>query len=234
MSNVRDTEPAPYVIPLSTDGLEVLSFDTTSVGGWAAYFSDRVGPDRFLNVVVRVGPESGEPGKPAWVEEEERSAITFRPEDYANEPFELRELHFASKQGSGGFASSLLREVPIVRIEAAVNQTVHREALLRLILPPNTIEAGTYRGGVSYRLRPLAPVPPAPLDLTIEDPGGYRKPDGFYRQVAERYLWLAAVSPRPAQELADANGLPVGTVHRWVKEAKARRLLLLPAHRGEK
>ena len=45
------------------------------------------------------------------------------------------------------------------------------------------------------------------------------------------YTWPRS-APRPAQELAEANHVPVATVHRWIREAKVRRLLLLPAHRG--
>ncbi len=85
-------------------------------------------------------------------------------------------------------------------------------------------------------LRYLTPPPRTPpLDrrsLTIFDPGGYRKPDAFYRHVADLYTHLAAVSARPAHKLAEANNVPAATVHRWIREAKARRILLLPAHRG--
>lgn len=207
-----EAEPEPYVVPLDVEGTEVLSFDTSRLGGgWASYFSDHVGLPHPLGVLMRVGP-------------------TAKPADAA--PLEVRELHVVVAPDSAGFSSGAFRGLPIMRVEAAVNQPVHREVLLPLVGLPD-LATGTTLGGVRFRLRPEVPVkPPRRPRLNIVDPGGYRKPDGFYRQVADRYLWLAAVSPRPAQELAEANDMPVATVHRWVREAKARGLLLLPSHRG--
>ncbi len=44
--------------------------------------------------------------------------------------------------------------------------------------------------------------------------------DDFYRRVAASYSALARQVTRPAAELAEANDLPVTTVHTWVKEAR--------------
>jgi hypothetical protein len=232
--NIRDLEPEPFVIPLSRDGLEVVSLNVSVPGGWGAYFSDRIGHEKQLAVRFRVGPEDGPPAEIS-LGDDGRTQATYNRHDYVNVPFEIRELQISARPGSGGFASALLRDIPIVRIEAAINQAAARAAILPVILPAFTVATSTGRDDLTaYMLRPLAAHPPKPLDLKVEDPGGYRKPDSFYRSVAERYLWLAAVSSRPAQEFAEANGIPVGTVHRWVKEAKARRILLLPNHRGEK
>ncbi|AVH57768.1 hypothetical protein C4B68_20575 [Streptomyces dengpaensis] len=68
-------------------------------------------------------------------------------------------------------------------------------------------------------------------DLRLEIPEGYRKPDTFYADVAERFLQAAAISPRPGQDLAEANDVKPTTVHRWIREAKARGLLALPGDR---
>jgi hypothetical protein len=87
-------------------------------------------------------------------------------------------------------------------------------------------------GAAGFRTPPADPPAVERRSLTIDDPGGYRKPDEFYRHVADLYLHLAAVSGRPAHELAQANNVPVATVHRWIREAKTRQILLLPAHRG--
>lgn len=230
MTNVQGEDSEPYVIPLSADGTEAISFDTSAPGGWAAYFSDEVARTGAL-VFVRVGPEGGDPGQPT-VTDDGQAAITWRPESYSRVPFEIRELRVALPSGSVGFASTPLREVPVTRIEAAINHPSHRERLISLVMPSNAIIAGEVPGGNLYMRRP-APIKPRRPNLKVTDPGGYRKPDKFYEQVAEKYLWLAAISVRPAQELADINGVPVGTVHRWIREAKTRRLLLLPAHRGE-
>lgn len=80
--------------------------------------------------------------------------------------------------------------------------------------------------------------PPEPSDrhlparLYVPVPDGHKKPDAFYEQVAERFTYLVAIgSKRPANELAEANGVPASTVHRWVKEAR-RRGILPPGQRA--
>jgi hypothetical protein len=144
---------------------------------------------------------------------------------------EVKEVRVTAGQRTAGFASSLLREIPILRIEAAVNQTAHRQVLTERT-PPGSLLTADLPGGERFRTPPTTALPMDRLSLSIDDPGGYRKPDGFYRQVADLYLHLAAISARPAHDLAEANGTPVATVHRWIREAKARNILLLPAHRG--
>ena len=62
--------------------------------------------------------------------------------------------------------------------------------------------------------------------------GGRGRGDGFYREVAGAYRSLAQSSARPAAELAEANGVPVTTAHRWVKEAR-RRGFLPPGRPGK-
>jgi hypothetical protein len=52
------------------------------------------------------------------------------------------------------------------------------------------------------------------------------KPASFYRQVADAYTGLRAQGNRPAVELAEANGVPITTVHRWIR--RARELGYLP------
>ena len=52
------------------------------------------------------------------------------------------------------------------------------------------------------------------------------KPDGFYEKVAIAYERLSVRSNRPAAEIAEAVGVPLTTVHRWVK--RARQLGYLP------
>ena len=64
--------------------------------------------------------------------------------------------------------------------------------------------------------------------LKLEVPDDRRKPDEFYARVADAYLAQATISNRAAQDLAEANGVPKSTAHRWLKEARARGLLRLP------
>lgn len=63
-----------------------------------------------------------------------------------------------------------------------------------------------------------------------------RRPDGtnpqeFYRQVAEAYAAVVLTTSKPAKVMAEEAGVPVGTVHRWIREAR-RRGYLPPARRG--
>lgn len=56
-------------------------------------------------------------------------------------------------------------------------------------------------------------------------------PEGFSRRVADAYNEAVLVTSYPAVALAEEAGVPVATVHRWVRDA--RRLgLLPPARRG--
>lgn len=76
---------------------------------------------------------------------------------------------------------------------------------------------------------------PQSLDETSIAAAG-KRPDSFYRQVARLFLARRAEgSKAPALDISEAHGVPVTTVHRWVKEAR-RRGFLTPSGRrsGEK
>ena len=219
MSETDGGEPGPYLIPLSIDGRQVLCVDMSSHNrGWVAYFSSTI-TDSGALVLVRVAPELPPLAGP--------SAAQRGP---AGAALEVKEVRVTAGLRAGGFASSLLREIPILRIEAAINQTAHRQVLAdRMSDDPPTADSP---GGVRFRTPPTKTLTMDRRSLAIADPGGYRKPDEFYRQVADLFLYQAAVSARPAHDIAEANGIPVATVHRWIREAKARKVLLLPVHRG--
>jgi hypothetical protein len=57
-------------------------------------------------------------------------------------------------------------------------------------------------------------------------------PFAFYKRVSALYTDLAAEGPRPAAAIAEASGVPVTTVHSWIKECRQRDLL--PAGRPGK
>jgi hypothetical protein len=144
--------------------------------------------------------------------------------------FAVREIHFAFYAGLG---TRSFPELPIGRLEAAVNRPEHHAALAERIKPTDTTTITVPFPEEEYTdedwpwwMYKVPPKPCAPrLKVKIPDGGGRRKPDRFYEQIAERFAYLATVSPRPAMELAKANGVPVTTVHGWVKEARRRGLL---------
>jgi hypothetical protein len=56
-------------------------------------------------------------------------------------------------------------------------------------------------------------------------------PDAFYEHVAVAYRDVVQTTPKVAKVLADEANVPVGTVHRWIMEAR-RRGFLPPARQG--
>jgi hypothetical protein len=112
-----------------------------------------------------------------------------------------------------------------VHIEGAVTA----EAVRTLPLRAYEADANSRMG--QFVLRASAALGRQPA-LKFELPSGPgRKPDAFYRKVALAYQWLSVMGRGPAAELARINGVPVTTVHRWTKEARARGLLA-PGQKG--
>lgn len=56
-------------------------------------------------------------------------------------------------------------------------------------------------------------------------------PDDFSRRLAAAYNALVVTTSKPAKVIAEEAGVPVGTVHRWIREARQRGHLP-PAHKG--
>jgi hypothetical protein len=142
-------------------------------------------------------------------------------------------------QAEGGITSEQLRALPIARAEAAANSPAAKADVLRASVTTSgdTVEvplralagAGFETSRIAFA-DPLEGLVRPRLKLRASERPA-RRTDDFYRTVAEAYSWLATRSKRPAAELAEANGVPVTTSHRWVKEAR-RRGLLGPGTRG--
>jgi hypothetical protein len=146
----------------------------------------------------------------------------------------VSEMYLAAE---GGITSERLRALPVARAEAAANSPAAKEEVLRATgtTTSDTVEVPV-RALTSAGSDPIAFAPAAegvgPPRLKLRASGGPgRRADEFYRTVADAYSWLATQSKRPAAELAEWNGVPVTTVHRWVKEARRRRFLG-PGRRG--
>lgn len=118
-------------------------------------------------------------------------------------------LHLVGLHVEGALSAEALRSIPVGRIEAAANAQLHASAP---DAPPRRAAATI------------------PARLRTNAVRGY--PDAFYDAVASAYRHLSATTPRPVVELAAANGVPVTTAQRWVKEAR-RRLLLAPGRAGK-
>jgi hypothetical protein len=189
--------------------------------GWSAYFSDML---QDAEVLVRFGrslqseTEAGAGGSRKF-------------------PLVIREVLIRAGASESAGPAVLMRELPLARMEVAANRR-----LLRLPPPetaseypfvnfdphisaPPALDEAWARRPVTWEHEDESP----PLRLTV--PAERRKPDSFYADAADRYLWLASQGRRPATALADANGVPVTTVHRWIKEARQRGILP-PGQRG--
>jgi hypothetical protein len=213
VTNLRDVEPEPLVVPLSLDGSESLTFDVSVGSGLAAYHSPMA---QQAGITVR---------------------LRFRPESRSDmAAVDIMELNLIAgpEQGAGAFNSPLMRTIPISRIVAAVNRPQIRSELhaRHLLPPPNLIEGAVDSRLYAWTLPPQTPARLARPKLRITIPEGRKKPDDFYRRVASAYLDQATISTRAAKDLAIANDVPVTTVHRWLKEARARGVLIVPRTAG--
>ncbi len=120
-----------------------------------------------------------------------------------------------------GIAAEALRTLPLRALEAFANSN----QLARFFLEAAAALATGETSGP-----PPSPPKQPPLKFAVPTGRG-RRPDTFYLKVAKAYQWLASQGRAPASELAEINGVPITTVHRWVKEARARRLLA-PGQKG--
>ncbi|WP_089310347.1 hypothetical protein [Actinomadura mexicana] len=128
-----------------------------------------------------------------------------------------------------------LRAIPLDRLEMAINQ--------RPDWPLETAP-GPNETGEQHRLTAVGDellladgdkVPPVQGGVKGERPRLQRPdgsdPDAFYALVAEAYR-EALDESAPAQVLAEEAGVPVPTVHRWVREARRRGVLPPAKKRG--
>jgi hypothetical protein len=125
-----------------------------------------------------------------------------------------------------------MRRFPLAAVEVMANTPEYFVPIERDINLPTEFgiwagESQTVFRWVSRRTSGMS----AQLKLPAPSPDHRgRYPDTFYVEVGAVYRFLVErVGDRaPAQTLADANAVPVSTVHRWIREAR-RRGILRPA-----
>jgi hypothetical protein len=144
---------------------------------------------------------------------------------------EPAEVHI---DGPDRLTGDTLRKLPLGHIEAFANGSMREEFVERINAGATKVEKATDRwltavdGPQEMNVRVDTAIRRVRRQaLTLRVPNDLKKPDAFYQRVADLYTMLAdSGSRRPAQEIADANeDIEVSTVHRWVKEARRRRLL---------
>lgn len=135
--------------------------------------------------------------------------------------------------------SDVLRQIPVARVEALANladatrRADDPSADAGIVMFADTLSIGRSDDELTLgKLRSREPkaAPKAPERLQLARPDG-SDPDAFYRDVARAYSSAAQESRRPAAVLAEEAGVPVTTVHRWIREAR-RRGFLGPGSKG--
>lgn len=149
----------------------------------------------------------------------------------------------------GDLDTKTLRELPYGRMESTINNMRPIETDGEL-MTPELFKAFHKRGAAPDFLaaegRAIDKAVRAYLDKSAANPspklarGAPREPlgrpdgsdpDGFYRRVADEYTTLTMATRSPAKVIAAQVGVPVTTVHRWIREARSRGFLG-PARKG--
>lgn len=159
--------------------------------------------------------------------------MKFSRELVGKSPLAVREIAMQSDRDVA-ITGAVARDLPFARMEAAANRRLYRVtgAVSEDDYPfLNTRNDQTQSCHFADYPRPWMSFPgwehsEHQPSMTLTVPADRRKPDSFYTEVADRYQWLASRVKRPAEELAEANEVPVTTIHRWVKEARRRGLLM--------
>lgn len=125
-------------------------------------------------------------------------------------------------QGSELAGRQILSGLRIERSGAPID--MHSLRSLPLVDIEHQLNSGLIAGANKYRERKAG--------LKLNPPTSQRTyPDEFYEKVAGVYSMLISRREHPAAAIAEANGIPVSTVHRWIKEAR-RRGILPPGRKG--
>ena len=154
----------------------------------------------------------GEGGWVAFADDSVPEWVHVRVRENGHGRLVICELYLAREQRVD---SAALRALPLGRIEAQVNAFAGRSALTSRTCLGQAWSCSP-QPQPRWQSHEVINVVPA-----LEVPAG-RKPDGFYRRVAEVYAELALLSRRPATDMAEASGVSAASVHRWVAEARRR------------
>lgn len=136
-----------------------------------------------------------------------------------------------------GITTDDLRRIPLGTLELQLNG-------LREQVKAELEEMGAI-GGTEFRKRVedvlqnmqelverMSAPPPSKKELRLPRTKEHRKPDEFYERLARLYERLVFNGEHPGLRLAEANGVPITTVHRWVREARARGFLPKQGRKG--
>lgn len=134
----------------------------------------------------------------------------------------LTGIRLETDGGQAPITGTMLRAIPLTDLEYQLNAPLRARALAALRGEPADETEG-----------------PAEMHAAVVAEGGYQRraavrvrppkkapyPDAFYKRVAAAYNRLVADGQQPAPIIAEANGVPISSVHGWVKEARRRGAL---------
>lgn len=156
--------------------------------------------------------------KGGWASYEgERGTYLLRFEDRAGY-LSVAEVHVKDAES----VSEALRDLPLRMLEAVANS---QDALRRALDEATEVEAATdeWLAALASR-RSVVIGTEGPRSLRIKGAKvapGQKRPDDFYQAVLQIHA-LATSQGKTAEDIARANGVPVTSVYRWLKEARAR------------
>ena len=145
-------------------------------------------------------------GRPGWVAARWQRADGSRGEVVAWFRAAAAERWYIAELRVSLPTTALLRDVPLARIEAAVNAAPKILEWIETAAPAETVRL--MKATAAKRPR-------------LERPSG-RLDDAFYVRVAAAYAGAVAHGLQPAKTLADESDTPQGTVNRWIAEARRR------------
>jgi hypothetical protein len=122
------------------------------------------------------------------------------------------------------------RSVPIAEATTMANLPEYRNVITAHLRDE---DAEVEIGGGAKDVQPVLRVKRTAHAYRLPTPLGNKYPDSFYERVAKAFETALQAGEAPAQTIANANGVPLTTVHRWVREAR-RRAVLAPAQKGRK
>jgi hypothetical protein len=153
------------------------------------------------------GPDRAEHGAGAWwhrVDGLEDGLVVHVLVGYEDDDYERPVITHVDIAGDA-IRTEHLRKIPLGQIERRLRFEKHMSGIGYVYLVDENDEG----------YMPVA-LPPGPLTRRRED----EDPMTFARRVATTYKSYAAVTGKPGKAMADDSGLPVGTVRRWIREAR--------------
>jgi hypothetical protein len=117
------------------------------------------------------------------------------------------------------------RSFPLAMVESVANLPAYRETVLAHLRDDDPDRHGKPVEDWTPGRKSRKPVLPG-------RPETGRYPDRFYERLADLYRHHVERGDPPAQRIADDEGVPVTTVHRWIRQSRRRGFLRPAGARG--